>query len=60
VKRYDEVAVMPVSSPIGSALDAKSFGPIFWPRRSMLVLMASALCLWTVPIAIGYGLARLF
>jgi hypothetical protein len=60
VKRYDEVIVMPVSSPRGSVLDAQSFGRIFWPRRSMLVLMMSALSLWSLPIAIGYGLTLLF
>ena len=45
---------------VGFAPNADSFGRIFWPRRSMAVLMASALGLWAVPIAIGYGLTRLF
>jgi hypothetical protein len=53
---------MPVSLPrtIASAPDTQSFGRIFWPRRSMFVLMLSALSLWSLPIAIGYGLTRLF
>ena len=47
-------------STVRFAPNTESFGRIFWPRRSMAVLMASALGLWAVPIAIGYGLTRLF
>jgi hypothetical protein len=52
--------VMPSSRTAGFAPDARAFGRIFWPRRSMFFLMISALSLWTLPIAIGYGLAQLF
>jgi hypothetical protein len=62
VEKYDEVAVMlmPSSGIAGAAPGADAFGRIFWSRRSMFVLVMSALGLWTLPIAIGYGLAWLF
>jgi hypothetical protein len=62
VQKCHEVATMPIS-PLRTerfAPNTASFGRIFWSRRSMFVLMMSALGLWAVPIAIGYGLTRLF
>ena len=42
------------------AFDVTAIGRIFWPRRSVAVLMGGALALWAVPVAIVYGLVSSF
>ena len=49
------------SREIGAvAFDATSIGRVFWPRKSIAVLMGGALALWAVPVGIVYGLVSSF
>jgi hypothetical protein len=43
-----------------AAFDARAIGRIFWPRKSIAVLMGAALGLWAVPVGIVYGVVSSF
>jgi hypothetical protein len=45
---------------VAVVFDATAIGRIFWPRRSVALLMGGVLGLWAVPVAIVYGLVSSF